>query len=62
MLRIKKEGNSVIERTGLKRAVERVMTLEVLAQMEVGINVVIAGKKKSLASHSVRNVIPAVVS
>lgn len=61
MLKIKKEGNSVIERTGLKRAVERMMTLEVLAQMEVGINVVIAGKK-SLASHPVRNVIPALVS
>lgn len=57
MLRIKTKGNSVTERTGLKRVVERVVTFEVLAQVEVGITVVITGKKKSMASHSVMNFI-----
>lgn len=36
------------------------MTFEVLAQMEVVINVLITGKK-SMASHSIRNFIPAPV-
>lgn len=47
----------MIETTGLKREAGRVVTFEGLAQVHIGITVVITGKKKSMASHSVTNLI-----
>lgn len=47
----------MIEGTGLKRVVGRVMAFDVLTQMEGGIKVLTAGEK-SVASHSVRSLIP----